>query len=630
MLLEERPEDKRRWGDKMALINRWYQLLQHFITHDRLSLNELQKITDTSAQTTKKAIQLLNDQMERIALIEEKENIYTLKVMDVQQFSEIMNGSLKQQTDFNSSTKRMAVLIDCFMKQDGYVVIDDLSEVLGVSRSTVNKDLRNLKQLMARYQIALIGTPNKGLRISGAESQLRLLYLHHAYDYLEQPTLSTDLLQRIDEIALNKRLDFRTLGLLQKTIILTIQRIQAGKPLTQAVPCYVNYFADDQLLEELFVSLATDYSLTLSKFDFDFLCFPLNIFNNNLVSEEQADNQAVKTLFGYMMDQINAAVIINLDQEELFQSLRAHFMFLINRIIFQVETYDIFREEFKQKHAFAHELAEIGIAALADFLQKPTQQAERSYLAIYFELALKSDTQPKMKEIAVVCNTGKGTALMIKRQLTTVLGPNIRIAHYSEEEYETKDLDRYFAVFTTVPLKQTKTTTTVIKLTDLFNENWLLSEWKRIVASKAATFEHIRFSFEGLNQQSAYEENLSGLLERLQQKQLIDDTFKNYIMTKAQEESAVIDNGIAFPHGINRRSKEILVTIGNYPEGRSLEDIELIFLVAIPENLTLEMEDELLSFYDTIFVISSNKLLREKVKQINSKEEYRQLLVNGY
>ena len=170
----------------------------------------------------------------------------------------------------------------------------------------------------------------------------------------------------------------------------------------------------------------------------------------------------------------------------------------------------------------------------------------------------------------------------------------------------------------------------MIKLTDLFNDNWLLSEWKRIVASKAAAFEHIRFSFEHLDKQLGYEENLVELLDKLRDKQLIDDSFKKYILKKAQEESAVIDNGIAFPHGINHQSEEILVTIGIYPEGRSVEEIELIFLVAIPENLTLAMEDELLSFYDTIFVISSSETLREQVKRINTKEEYRQLLVKGF
>ncbi|MGO3727290.1 MAG: HTH domain-containing protein, partial [Enterococcus viikkiensis] len=53
----------------MALVNRWYQVLQHFITHDRLSLEELKQITNTSTQTVKKTIQLLNEQLERVLKI---------------------------------------------------------------------------------------------------------------------------------------------------------------------------------------------------------------------------------------------------------------------------------------------------------------------------------------------------------------------------------------------------------------------------------------------------------------------------------------------------------------------------------------------------------------------------------
>lgn len=147
----------------MALVNRWYQVLQHFITQDRLTLEELELITNTTSQTVKKTIQLLNEQMEHVGKIVEVSGVYQLKVIDSKQFEVVMNGSLKQQMDFNSSSKRMAVLIDCFMKRQDYVMIDDLSELLGVSRSTVNKDLRNLKQLLQEFNISLIGTPNKGL-----------------------------------------------------------------------------------------------------------------------------------------------------------------------------------------------------------------------------------------------------------------------------------------------------------------------------------------------------------------------------------------------------------------------------------------------------------------------------------
>lgn len=218
---------------------------------------------------------------------------------------------------------------------------------------------------------------------------------------------------------------------------------------------------------------------------------------------------------------------------------------------------------------------------------------------------------------------------MIKRQLANVLGPNVQIAHYSEHEYRMKDLYRYFAIFTTIPLKETEVPTTLIKLTDLFNDHWLLSEWKRIIASKAVSFDRIHLTFERLDMEKSYEENLTQMLTKLQQESLTNQAFKNYILKKAQEESAVIENGIAFPHGINTQSDQIIVTIGSYQQQAAIEEIELVFLVAIPDKLSLETEDELLSFYDTIFTISSSPSLREQVKAVSSKEDYTRLLMEG-
>lgn len=613
----------------MVLVNRWYQVLQRFITQDRLTLEELELITNTTSRTVKKTIQSLNEQMEHVAKIVEDSGVYQLKVIDSKQFELVMNGSLKQQMDFNSSSKRIAVLIDHFMNDQEYIMIDDFSELLDVSRSTVNTDLRNLKQMLEEYDISLIGTPNKGLLMQGKEEDLRMLYLYHAYDYLENTRLSEPLLQLIEELSLSKKLDFRTAGLWKKVIRLTLDRIQKGKTLQEAVPYYVNYFAEDPQVEELRVTIEEYYSVTLSQFDFDFLCFPLNIFNNNMVNEQEREEPVVRQLFQKMMAAIHESVIITVNEEELFKNAQAHFMFLINRIIFRVQAYDILTHEFRNKHAFAYELGDIGIRALADFLKKPQRPAEISYLAIYFELALKADTSGNFKEIAIVCNTGKGTALMLKRQLNNVLGPNIRIAHYSEEEYQSADLNRYFAIFTTIPLAETKVPTTLIKLTDLFNDNWLLGEWKRIMTSKAASFENIHFNFKSLDKQKSYEENLMLMLDQLETEDWISGGFKTYILQKSQEESAVIENGIAFPHGINDHSDQIVAFIGFYSEKPSIEEIELIFLVAIPENLTMEAEDELLSFYDTIFTISSSTHLRSMVKDITSKEEYTRLLTKG-
>lgn len=55
------------------------------------------------------------------------------------------------------------------------------------------------------------------------------------------------------------------------------------------------------------------------------------------------------------------------------------------------------------------------------------------------------------KEIAVICSTGHGTALIIQRQLEKVLGPDVQIAHFSEEEAERRELNQYFAILQPFP-----------------------------------------------------------------------------------------------------------------------------------------------------------------------------------
>lgn len=123
---------------------------------------------------------------------------------------------------------------------------------------------------------------------------------------------------------------------------------------------------------------------------------------------------------------------------------------------------------------------------IEELVGRAASEAETSYLAVYFELMMRKD-QNKEKEIAIVCNTGKGTAALMKQQITQVLGNNINLKTYTEEEYQQTNLSNYFAVFTTVPLKNVDKKVPLIRITNLFNNEWLHSEWER-VKSKSITF----------------------------------------------------------------------------------------------------------------------------------------------
>src|SRR5699024_7527895 len=54
-----------------------------------------------------------------------------------------------------------------------YLKLDDLSEELYVSRSTVHNDLKNGKEILNEYGIQLETRPNYGIKLKGSELKLR-------------------------------------------------------------------------------------------------------------------------------------------------------------------------------------------------------------------------------------------------------------------------------------------------------------------------------------------------------------------------------------------------------------------------------------------------------------------------
>ena len=55
------------------------------------------------------------------------------------------------------------------------------------------------------------------------------------------------------------------------------------------------------------------------------------------------------------------------------------------------------------------------------------------------------------KEIAVICSTGHGTTFDHSAAIGKVLGPDVQIAHFSEEEAERRELNQYFAILQPFP-----------------------------------------------------------------------------------------------------------------------------------------------------------------------------------
>lgn len=70
--------------------------------------------------------------------------------------AKLQTNFLKKDLDFNDPSKRQVTILKELLQQiTDYVILDDLAESLAVSRGTINKDLKALKQQLDYYQVRI-------------------------------------------------------------------------------------------------------------------------------------------------------------------------------------------------------------------------------------------------------------------------------------------------------------------------------------------------------------------------------------------------------------------------------------------------------------------------------------------
>ena len=143
-----------------------------------------------------------------------------------------------------------------------------------------------------------------------------------------------------------------------------------------------------------------------------------------------------------------------------------------------------------------------------------------------------------------------------------VLGPDVQIAHFSEEEAERRELNQYFAIFTTIPLKNIRPQTPMIHLTNLFNDTWLRNEWQRAKEIRSVESQNIHMTYQLLENTQGYRANIQKMVADLEAEKLVDPQFIERIFTREDQQTTIFESGIAFPHTINQALPTIILSIG--------------------------------------------------------------------
>lgn len=608
------------------MIDRWYKILNYLISNEAVGINDLKELLNNSQQTIKTAINQLNFEMEGIAQIVESDNVYHIEIFDFSKFDQIIEGSIKLNSDFNSTRKRQAYIMKRLIEvDDEYLVTSDLADELGISHGTFSRDLKLIRQLIENYELEIVSIPNRGIKLEGSEFKIRLLAIYHVVDYFGFKNVTKEFCQSLLELQKQYRIGKSEGYLLLKALDFTVGRLQRGKFLDSSIPRYVNYSRKSPIYDALINLIQSEFGFKLNDYEKDFITFPLCISRTNIkvTTRDLLDNDYLLESFQRIVGTIENYYMIDIDEDNFFNEIAGHLAFLNNRLIFNYQINNIFHGEIERKYPFSYHLAKNSLKELQDLFDSNVDDTEADFLTFYYELDGSPDRRHTEKKVAVICDVGKAMFGVIRKQITKVVGEDIEILQFSESDYEKEDLENFLVIITMIPLNNIPESVPTIRLASIFNDDYLATEWKQLQINRITSKKSQIF----LNRYSDrnYTEVIQRMVNELDENHLVDSGFYHRLI--GRNLPILSDNGIAFPHETNFSSKKIILKIGilEDPVSYNNQKVELIFLVAIPDVIKND-ENDLLDLYDFIFSIGQTPSLKEKVMSMTSVDEFNRYL----
>ena len=620
--------------------NRSTRILKLIERRHSISIDTIAEKFEVSSKTVKNDIKELNSLLKGSALIDNKQGIYKIYIINNIKFEESKNSIYNQKEFLNSPQRRIAFILYKLMNSEEPYLTDDLACEMNVGRTTLISDLKKMREILSDYDLNIIGKTNNGLVLKGEELNIRFLILENLYEMIyEEYILDEDVIDLVKDITDEYQFDTATFDSFIHSLVVTLDRLLNGHTINTLNQKY------GELLRSWEFTLANKISDEIEKRlnisipikERIFLALPIIGMNTptNIegISPHVEISEEVSSLVGKILELIKDEMGINIRLDDILKDFIYHMAFLVNRLKYGVHIHNPIVDEIRKKYKVAYKMAELARVVVEKNLQIEMTQDEVGFIAAYFGVFLSEQQkeQNKTYKVAVICGTGRVTARLVASQLKGIFDANTVIDLYSDSTVTGKALDNYNLVLSTVQTKF-NTSTTIIYLEKIFDEEALKKRIKsikyidKIDMPSMQGMDSILLSildedtFFILDSELSYKENIDYMVDNLYSRGYVDEGFKERIRKREENSTMIFNEFITFPHTINYESNEIVISMGIFPEKTGENNQrKLVFLLGLPE----ETKDDtiLVKIYDEIIAIANNKNTLEALSKVKNYKE---------
>ena len=502
--------------------------------------------------------------------------------------------------------ERIDYLIKMFLTSGDYIKIEDICDMIFVSRSTLSHDLKEVREKLKYFHLDLETKPAYGLKIKGSEFHKRSCisqYFFHIHggdeSYLQkakaskQQEIISNLLYKtmVEQQFKLTDMGFENLVIHIMIALIRLKEVQSNTP----------YEYDEYIIESREYNIAT---ILCKKLEDEFhICFPqievyyiaLHLsgkkavqYNTNHLIVNQEYEDLLERIFREIADKYHMDFTMDMD---LKTSLTLHILPMMNRLKYQMVIQNPLLEQIKIENSLAFEMSILTANIIHQIYHVEMDENEMGYIALHFQLAIERyQKQGPKKNIIIICASGMGSSQILLYKIRQKFKDYIQ-SIYITELYELPNIDQsvYDFILTTVPIPfQTEIPSIhvqyflddqdVLMLSDAFQQQ-----------SETLSFIDQYFSddlfFLDLKGKDS-KQLIHEMCSRIAMVKDVPNQFEDEVMKREKYSVTEFGNAIAMPHPMKPITDSTFVAVGilKKPVKWKRQYVKYIFLLSIQKD----------------------------------------------
>jgi len=484
-----------------------------------------------------------------------------------------------------TSNERVVYILDDLLNRSDWVTVDELSEILYVSRKTISADLKQVEEFLARFDLRIMRKSHYGIQIEGTEFNKRLClaslvtdeeYSGSCHATVENNELIADVTKLVVEciehhgVSLN---DFAIRNLVVH-IVVAINRIKKQRYIV----------GQEESLKRIQCSYEYTVAIHLAS---------KKMFKDISESPNLVITDDVFAVTRQMIDLVWSSFRFDFRNDlELHMGLARHIVPLSVRLHYNLQIENPLLTDIQYRMPLAYLMAMESSTILAKEYEATLTEHEVAYLALAFALALeRKRTELPKKNVLCVCATGLGTSKILGIRIKEEFGPYIgSISTCNLSQISSIDFSHIDYVFSTVEIESPLPVPVCYSgfLLDDINKDQVVKDLlRRDERAEFAKYfnEHLFFSHLAYRSKTEVLNFLIGQLCKLEKSNISvsEDEFRALVIDRENLAMTAFGNLVALPHPSRPVSERTCVAVGllDNPINWDGHYVAAVFLISV-------------------------------------------------